>query len=88
MSEKTPLLEFPCLYPIKVIGNGDANLRERVVDIMRLHAGEFDETAITERASSEGRFVSVTVTITATGKPQLDNIFTDLKATGIVKMVL
>ncbi|WP_373097921.1 YbeD family protein [Zhongshania sp.] len=88
MSEKTPLLEFPCLYPIKVIGNGDANLRERVVEIMRLHAGEFDETAITERASSEGRFVSVTVTITATGKPQLDNIFTDLKATGIVKMVL
>lgn len=88
MSEKTPLLEFPCLYPIKVIGNGDANLRERVVDIMRLHAGEFDEAAITERASSEGRFVSVTVTITATGKPQLDNIFTDLKATGIVKMVL
>lgn len=88
MSEKTPLLEFPCLYPIKVIGNGDANLRERVVEIMRLHAGEFDETAVTERASSEGRFVSVTVTITATGKPQLDNIFTDLKATGIVKMVL
>ncbi len=88
MSEKTPLLEFPCPYPVKVIGNGDAKLRERVVEIMRLHAGEFDEAAITERASSEGRFVSVTVTITATGKPQLDNIFTDLKATGIVKMVL
>ena len=55
---------------------------------MRIHAGDFDESIITERASSEGRFVSVTVTITATGKPQLDRIFADLKATGIVKMVL
>tara|TARA_R110001583_G_scaffold38758_2_gene124939 strand:- start:3760 stop:4068 length:309 start_codon:yes stop_codon:yes gene_type:complete len=88
MNDDPPLLEFPCAYPIKVIGNGDANLRERVIEIMRIHAGDFDETIITERASSEGRFVSVTVTITATGKPQLDNIFTDLKATGIVKMVL
>ena len=88
MSDTRPLLEFPCLYPIKVIGNGDTNLREQVINIMRNHAGEFDETIITERASSEGRFVSVTVTITATGKPQLDAIFADLKATGIVKMVL
>ncbi|AMO69528.1 MAG: putative lipoic acid-binding regulatory protein [Zhongshania aliphaticivorans] len=88
MSEHPPLLEFPCAYPIKVIGNGGAELRERVIEVMRIHAGDFDESIITERASSEGRFVSVTVTITATGKPQLDRIFADLKATGIVKMVL
>ncbi|CAA0094559.1 Uncharacterised protein [Zhongshania aliphaticivorans] len=83
-----PRLEFPCAYPIKVIGVGNQNLRQCVIDIMRVHAGDIDETQITERESSEGRFVSVTVVITATGKPQLDTIFTELKATGLVKMVL
>ena len=80
-----PQLEFPCEYPIKVIGVADQNLRQCVIDIMRANAGDIDESQITERASSEGRFVSVTVGITATGKPQLDTIFSQLKSTGIVK---
>lgn len=89
MTEQTPpKIEFPCAYPIKVIGEAGADLRSQVIDIMCLHAGGVDETLITERVSREGRFVSVTVTITATGEPQLERIFADLKATGIVKMVL
>ncbi|MBQ0760333.1 MAG: putative lipoic acid-binding regulatory protein [Zhongshania sp.] len=83
-----PTLEFPCQYPIKVIGVADQNLRQRVIEIMRANAGDIDESQIAERESSEGRFLSVTVVITATGKPQLDTIFAELKATGIVKMVL
>ncbi|MFT7403296.1 YbeD family protein [Zhongshania sp.] len=83
-----PTLEFPCQYPIKVIGVAGEGLRQRVIDIMRANAGDIDESQITERESSEGRFLSVTVVITATGKPQLDTIFAELKATGIVKMVL
>lgn len=83
-----PKIEFPCDYPIKVIGDAEKGLREKVIYIMREHAGDVDETLIVERNSREGRFISITVTIVATGKPQLDQIFTDLKATGIVKMVL
>jgi putative lipoic acid-binding regulatory protein len=83
-----PVLDFPCEYPIKVIGIAGEGLRHRVIDIMRANAGDIDESQITERESSEGRFLSVTVVITATGKPQLDTIFAELKATGIVKMVL
>ncbi|WP_339674955.1 DUF493 domain-containing protein [uncultured Zhongshania sp.] len=83
-----PILEFPCEYPIKVIGVAGQNLRQRVIEIMRANAGDIDESQISERESSEGRFLSVTVVITATGKPQLDTIFAELKATGLVKMVL
>jgi len=83
-----PKIEFPCDYPIKVIGENGVELRQQVVAIMQRHAGEVDETRITERVSREGRFVSVTVTIVATGEPQLKNIHADLKATGVVKMVL
>ncbi|AKH70839.1 hypothetical protein IMCC21906_03202 [Spongiibacter sp. IMCC21906] len=86
--QKPPVIEFPCDYPIKVIGEAGAALREKTIAIMRQHAGDIDESLITERESREGRFVAITVTIVATGKPQLDDIFTDLKATGIVKMVL
>ncbi|MFT5888119.1 MAG: putative lipoic acid-binding regulatory protein [Zhongshania sp.] len=86
--QDAPKIEFPCDYPIKVIGTAGVGLRERVVEIMRIHAGDIDETIITERVSSEGRFQSLTVTIIATGEPQLKDIFADLKATGIVKMVL
>lgn len=83
-----PKIEFPCDYPIKVIGDTGVELREQVVSIMQRHAGEVDETLITERLSREGRFVSITVTIVATGETQLKNIHADLKATGVVKMVL
>ncbi|MBD2858869.1 DUF493 domain-containing protein [Spongiibacter sp. KMU-158] len=86
--QEPPKIEFPCDYPIKVIGDAEADLRTRVIEIMRDHADVVYEERITERMSREGRFLAVTITIVATGQPQLENIFTDLKATGIVKMVL
>ncbi len=88
MQEQPPKIEFPCDYPIKVIGDADANLRTRVVEIMRANADVVYEDRITERSSREKRFLSVTVTIVATGIPQIEKIFSELKATGIVKMVL
>jgi len=55
---------------------------------MRRHAGDITDSQVKERPSGKGTFVSVTVTITATGKDQIDAIFIDLKATGRVTMVL
>lgn len=86
--QQPPKIEFPCDYPIKVIGDAGVGLREQVVEIMGRHAGEVNEALITERASREGRYIAITVTIVATGQPQLEDIFADLKQTGIVKMVL
>ncbi len=83
-----PKIEFPCEYPIKVLGRQSTDFRALVLDVMSRHAGDIDDAKVTERPSGKGTFVSVTVTITATGKDQLDAIFADLKATGRVQMVL
>ncbi len=83
-----PKIEFPCAYPLKIIGHATEDFREFVVAVLERHTdGGFHET-IDVRASSGGKFVSVRVTITATGEEQLRNIFTDFKASGRVQTVL
>lgn len=90
MSDRNPpKIEFPCPdYPIKVIGDAKVELRSLVIDIMERHAPGFDQAKITMRDSSNGRFESITVFITATGPSQLKTIFEDLKQSPAVKMVL
>ena len=83
-----PKIEFPCEYPIKVLGRHSVDFRAVVIEVMTKHAGDIADHHIKERPSGKGTFVSVTVTITATGKDQIDAIFEDLKATGRVQMVL
>ena len=58
------------------------------MDVMQRHAAPLAENCVSERLSREGRFMSMTITITATGVEQLESIHVDLKATGVVKMVL
>ena len=86
--EEAPKIEFPCDYPIKVMGDAAPDFHELVVEVMSRHAGNISEDRVKIRASSKGTYLSVTVTIIATGRPQLEAIFEDLKATGRVKMVL
>jgi len=87
-SEDAPKIEFPCEYPIKVMGTAGAELHETVITVMRTHAPGFDEASLSVRDSNKGNYQSVTVTITATGKEQLQAIFEDLKKHHCVKMVL
>lgn len=89
MSEPIPpRVEFPCDYPIKVVGEGAGDFRDVVVDIIRIHAPDLDEARVSVRESRNGRFLSVNVIIRATGEAQLQSIFTSLKQTGRVQMVL
>ena len=83
-----PKIEFPCHYPIKVIGDAGDGFADLVIDIVRRHAPDLDVTTLTMRDSSNGRFVSVQVAIRATGLEQLQAIHVDLRATGRVHMVL
>lgn len=90
MSEpEAPKIEFPCPdYPVKVMGDAGHELHSLVLEVFQRHAPGFDETRLTIRDSSKGRFQSITVYITATGEPQLKAIFEDLKTSSSVKMVL
>ena len=83
-----PKIEFPCEYPIKVLGRRSEQFRVIVLEVFERHAPGFDEQGITVRDSAKGTFTAMTVTITATGKDQLQALHQDLMATGHVQMVI
>ena len=85
---EAPRIEFPCDYPIKVMGETCEEFRDHVFAVMERHAPGFDQAKVTIRDSRKATYQSVTVTITATGKAQLDAIFVDLKTSSRVRMVL
>jgi putative lipoic acid-binding regulatory protein len=70
------------------MGVASGELHSVVREVMIKHAPGYDETQVTVRDSSGGNYQSITVTITATGPDQLQAIFTDLKISQHVKMVL
>lgn len=86
--QDAPKITFPCDYPIKVMGETGDELHRIVKTTMHTHAPGFDELSLTIRDSKKGTYQSLTVTITATGEEQLQNIFEDLKKHSCVKMVL
>lgn len=83
-----PKIEFPCAYPIKVMGVASATFEREVVAVIERHAPGFAAEDVSSRPSSSGNYLSVTVVIQATGTEQLTAMFQELKATTDVKMVL
>jgi putative lipoic acid-binding regulatory protein len=86
--EPPPRIEFPCDYPVKVLGRSVPEFRLRILQVFDLHAPGFDHALITTNTSSKGTFNSMTVVITATGEPQLKALHLDLLDTGLVQMVI
>ncbi len=85
---KETLLEFPCTFPLKVMGLSSGALAQTVLEIVRRHAPDFDGATMEMRASSGGKYVSLTCTINATSKPQLDALYRELSGHPLVKVVL
>lgn len=83
-----PRIEFPCLYPIKVIGDAGEGFADMVLVIAERHAPGSDTQVLEVIDSKNGRFLSVRLQIIATGAEQLEALHVDLKATGKVHMVL
>lgn len=88
VDQEPPKIEFPCDYPIKVLGRDVEGFQQTIFQVIEEHAPGFDRQSIAVKASSKGTFTSVTVTITATGPDQLDALHQDLIATGLVQMVI
>jgi putative lipoic acid-binding regulatory protein len=83
-----PKIEFPCEYPIKVLGLNTDDFETVIVEVFHRHAPGFDTETVLIKMSSKGTFNSLNITITATGPEQLDALHKDLLATGLVKMVI
>ncbi|NQZ54808.1 MAG: DUF493 domain-containing protein [Piscirickettsiaceae bacterium] len=87
-SENGTLLEFPCDFGVKAMGESSDDFDSIVVGIVRQHVDNIAEGAVTTKQSSGGKFTSVTVNIQATSKAQLDAIYQQLTAHEAVKYVL
>lgn len=82
------LLEFPCVFPIKVMGKKNEEFDLEVITIVRRHVPDLGEAAVKSRDSRNGRFVSLTITINATSQAQLDAIYVELTRHPSVLMAL
>lgn len=82
------LLEFPCAFPIKIMGLADNALAQAVLAVVLKHDPGFDGATMEMRASSGGKYVSLTCTVKATSKPQLDALYMELTSHPLVKVVL
>jgi len=87
MSDES-LLEFPCTFPIKMMGRDTPAFRQAVRELVEKHTGPVDDTAIQNALSKNGRFVSVTITVSAESQQQLDDIYRDVSAHDDVLMAL
>lgn len=89
MTEQTESpLTFPCRFPIKAMGRANGSLVAEVERMVRRHAPEVTAEDVRTTASSRGNYVSVTVTITARSREQLDAIYHELNAHELILMTL
>lgn len=88
MAEQETLIEFPCDFPIKVMGETREEFTQTIVEVIQGHISEFDASKIEMRASTGGKYISITCFVYVTSKPQLDNIYRALTAHPFVKVVL
>lgn len=87
-SETATLLEFPCAFPLKIMGRAEDSLAQSVLEIVLRHDAGFDGATMEMRASSGGRYVSLTCTVNAVSKAQLDALYRELTGHPLVKVVL
>ncbi|HWH42942.1 MAG TPA: DUF493 domain-containing protein [Usitatibacter sp.] len=93
MTERDPaetpsLLTFPCVFPIKVMGRREDGFAQLVSDIVLHHAPDFHPDTMEMRTSRNGRYLSLTVTINARSREQLDALYVELSKHPMVMMVL
>ncbi len=86
--EPETLLEFPCEFPLKIMGKNEPGFAQTMLGIVLKHAPDFDGSTMQMRPSSNGNYISVTCAIRATSKAQLDELYRELTAHSQVLMAL
>ena len=88
VAAQVSLLEFPCAFPLKIMGRTREGFAQAVAEVVIRHAPDFDAATLEMRSSSAGNYLSLTATINATSREQLDALYRELVAHPMVKMVL
>ena len=87
-AEQPSLIEYPCDFPIKIMGKTQAGVAQTVLAIVRTHAPDFDGSTMQMKTSKGGKYLSVTCVIRATSREQLDGLYRELCDHPMVVMVL
>jgi putative lipoic acid-binding regulatory protein len=82
------LLEFPCEFPLKIMGLTQPGFAQAVIEVVQRHAPDFDPATVEMRTSREAKYLSITTTINATSREQLDELYKELCDHPMVSMVL
>jgi putative lipoic acid-binding regulatory protein len=82
------VFEFPCEFPVKVMGRASPDFRRITRDIVERHAGTLSDSQIVERLSKDENFIALTFTIQASSREQLDALYRELTASEDVLIAL
>ena len=86
--ERTTLIEFPCDFPIKVMGINDPGFVPSLVELAQQFDPQFNPDTVTLRASRQGTYQAATLTVRALNQAQLDGLYLRLTQNPLVKVVL
>ena len=85
---KEPLINFPCHFAIKVIGNAVEDFSDIVLKSITKFDARFDSSCIEMKGSSAGKYISLTCNVFVLSQKQLDNIYIELSGLKVTKFVL
>lgn len=88
MDKQETLLEFPCDFPIKVMGKNSENFADEIKAIFINHFPQLNEDSFNLKPSKGNKYLSVSVTVNAQSKEQLDKLYRELTAHPQVVMAL
>jgi uncharacterized protein len=82
------LIEYPCAFPIKIMGKSQAGFAQAMMQIVIRHAPDFDPASMEMKSSKKGKYLSLTCIIQATSRAQVDDLYRELCDHPMVVMVL
>ena len=88
MKLEDSLIDYPCDFPIKIFGQSQQGFVQAVIEVVSHHDPDFQAGSIQTKSSSKARYVSLTCTVHATSREQLDALYQELCDHPMVVMVL
>ncbi|MBI5658051.1 MAG: DUF493 domain-containing protein [Nitrosomonadales bacterium] len=88
MALSDTLIDYPCDFPIKVMGLSQQGFAQAVMEVVARHDPDFSAASLQMRSSSAARYISLTCTVRAVSREQLDALYRELCDHPRVTMVL
>jgi putative lipoic acid-binding regulatory protein len=86
--ENTEIMEFPCDFQLKIMGEDTEEFHLTIREIVQRHAPEVTEASFAVRQSTKGRYVSISATVNAQSREQLDNLYREITSCTLVKWAI